>query len=84
MIVKIYKKYNGSNGKSFRAQALNNVDKVSVINYYLLLGFLLTSWSPCWCTLNKRILIISFVWVTNMAAMSIVFGVSWDCVKTKN
>ena len=27
---------------------------------------------------------ISFVWDTNMAAMSIVFCVFWDCVKTKN
>ena len=47
-------------------------------------GFHLTSWRPCWCTLNKRILIISFVWDTNMAAVSIVFCVSWDNVKTKN
>ena len=35
-------------------------------------------------SLNKRILIISFVWDTNMAAMSIVFCISWDSVKTKN
>ena len=35
--------------------------------------FHLTSWRPCWCTLNKRILIISSVWNTNMTAMSIVF-----------
>ena len=28
--------------------------------------------------------IISFVWDTNMAAISIVFCVSWDCVNTKN
>ena len=47
-------------------------------------GFHLTSWRPCWCTLTKRILIISFVWDTNMAAMSIFFCASWDCVKTKN
>ena len=38
----------------------------------------------CRCTLSKRILIISFVWDNNMAAMSIVFCVSWDWVKTKN
>ena len=44
--------------------------------------FHLTSELPCWCTLNKRIFMISFVWDTNMAAMSIVFCVSWDCVKT--
>ena len=44
--------------------------------------FHLTSELPCWCTLNKRIFMISFVWETNMAAMSIVFCVSWDCVKT--
>ena len=37
-----------------------------------------------WCTLNKRILIISFVWDANMAAVSTVFCVSWDCMKTKN
>ena len=47
-------------------------------------GFHLTSWRLCWSTLNKRILIISFVWDSNMAAMSIVFCVSWDCVKPKN
>ena len=47
-------------------------------------SFHLTSWRPCWCTPNKRILIISFVWDTKMAAVSIVFCVSWDCVKTKN
>ena len=29
-------------------------------------------------------LFISFVWDTNMATVSIVFCVSWDCVKTKN
>ena len=39
----------------------------------LIAGFYLTSWGPCWCTLNKRILIISFDWDTNMAAMSTVF-----------
>ena len=50
----------------------------------LIAGFHLTSWRPCWCILNKRILIISFVWDTNMAAVSSVFCVSWDCVKTKN
>ena len=44
--------------------------------------FHLTSWQPCWCTLNKIILIISFVSGTNMAAMSTLFCVSWDCVKT--
>ena len=43
--------------------------------------FHLTSLQPCWCTLNKRLLIISFVWKTNMAATPIVFCVSWDCVK---
>ena len=36
----------------------------------------------------KRISIISFIWDTNMAAMSIVFCVSWpwawECVKTNN
>ena len=32
----------------------------------------------------EKILIIFFVWDTNMAAMSIVFCVSWDCVKTEN
>ena len=47
-------------------------------------GFHMTSRRSCWCTLNKRILIISFVWETNLAAMSIVFCVSWDCEKTKN
>ena len=47
-------------------------------------GFHLTSWRPCWCSLNKRNLIISFVWNTKMAAMSLLFCVSWDCVKTKN
>ena len=47
-------------------------------------GFHLTSWRPCWCTHIKRILIISFVRDTSMAATSIVFCVSWDCVKTKN
>ena len=52
-------------------------------------GFHMTSRRPCWCTLNQRIkrqriLIISFVWDTNMAVISIVFCVSWDCVKTKN
>ena len=31
----------------------------------------------------KRILITSFVSDTNMAVMSIVFCVYWDCVKTK-
>ena len=46
--------------------------------------FYLTSWWPCWSTLNKRILIISFVWDSNVAAMTIVFCVSWDCVKPKN
>ena len=44
--------------------------------------FHLTSELPCWCTLNKRIFMISFVWDTNMAALSTVFCVSWDCVKT--
>ena len=29
-------------------------------------------------------LLTSFVWDTNMATMSIVFCVSWDCVKTNN
>ena len=46
--------------------------------------FHLKLWRSCWCTLNKRILIISSVWDTNMTAMSIAFCVSWDCVKTKN
>ena len=36
------------------------------------------------CTLNKGILIISFDWDNNMPAMSIVFCVSWDCVKAKD
>ena len=48
------------------------------------MGLHLMSWSPLWCTLNKRILIISFVWDTSMTTMSIVFCVSWDCVKTKS
>ena len=51
---------------------------------YGIAGFHLTSWRPCWSTLNKKILIISFVWDSNMVAMSIIFCVSWDCVKTKN
>ena len=41
----------------------------------------MTSWRPCWCTLNKRNLVFSFVWDTNMAATLIVFCVSWECVK---
>ena len=49
-----------------------------------IVGFYLTSWRTSWCTLNKRILIFYFVWDTNMTAVSIVFCVSWDCVKTKN
>ena len=50
----------------------------------LIAGLHLTSWRPCWRTLNKRVLIISFAWDTNMATMSVVFCVSWDCEKTKN
>ena len=59
----------------------NNQTKLMVID--TIAGFHLTSWRPCWCTL-KRILIICFVCDTNMAAISIVFCVSWDCVKTKS
>ena len=61
--------------------------KVSYFQFEVCLqisGFHLTSWRPCWCILNNSILMISFVWNTNMAAMSVVFCVSWDCVKTKN
>ena len=46
--------------------------------------FHLASWRPCWCTLKKIMLIISFVWDSNMATTPIVICVSWDCVKTKN
>ena len=42
--------------------------------------FHLTSWWSCSCAVNKKVLIISFVWDTNIAAMSIVFCVSWYCV----
>ena len=49
---------------------------------FCIAGFHLTSWKPCWHILNKGILIISFVWETNMAITSVVFCVSWDCVKT--
>ena len=60
--------------------------KIGKCNSYNTAGFNLTSWRPCWCTLNnKTIMIISFVWYTNMAAMSIILScVSWDCMKTKN
>ena len=48
---------------------------VQLQNVSHIAGFHMTSWRPCWCTLNKIILIIFFVWDTNMAAMSIVFCV---------
>ena len=39
-------------------------------------GFHLTSWRPCWCTLNKRILTVFFVWENNMAANCLLSFVS--------
>ena len=71
--------------KTIKIKGLKDKFKKSQISILqTIAGFHLMSWRPCWCTLNKRILIISFVWDTNMAAISIVLCVSWDCVKTKN
>ena len=43
-------------------------------------GFHPRSWRPYWCTLNKRILIISFVCGTNMAAIYLLSFVSLGIV----
>ena len=40
--------------------------------------FHLMSWQPCWCILNKRILIFSFVLGPNIATMPIDFCFSRD------
>ena len=76
-----------------KVEALTKKEDTCIYSYEKYIFFLilksiecfhLMSLQPCWCTLNKRISIISFVWNTNMAAMPMVFLVSWDCVKMLN